>query len=594
MSNLSRLGIILFYGMATLLACSHANALVVKAQGGFQSAPVGPGIEYVALEDETTTIDEVLQITNWQTVTGRHASFGFDNRPHWLRFHVQNDHTWPINILIALRNNYLDNVDLYIVDPGGNIRDHQVSGDQRAARERPIRHPENIHPVALSASERVSIYIRLQSSSALNIPIQLWEQDVYLAFDYARTVAVGIFLGLMIMFSLYHLMIAALTRDSAALFYAVFVFAVFVMFAYRKGIPPSLSNAWAPSTETANILAMSVTGFSLCFFTSIILRLRSAIPRLADTMKWAGLIALAPILAYVVVDYSWVIRFSLGYSLSLIALFTLAVLLRLKDGYPPAKPMVIGSVFGITGNSLGILSSIDVVSITFELEAIIFASNALMALFFALTLSFRINMDRVLLEEAQRQHTHELDELVRQRTEELENVNQQLRLVSITDGLTRLNNRRHFDETLKTAYNRAFREKGSLAILLLDIDHFKQLNDTYGHSYGDECLKSLGRNIKRCLRRPRDMAARYGGEEFVILLPDTELQGALHLAEVLRQRVESTVIRDNDIEASMTISVGVAAEIPAHRDQHEALLQKADQWLYRAKHEGRNRVAGDL
>ncbi len=579
--------------LLSLLACNSAIGLTLTIPADFQTRSVGPGIEYIAGADENKTIDDMLRESNWKEVTSRQPGFGFDDRIYWLKFELLNEHTQPHNLLIALPNTYLDEIDLYIVDQKGNIHTRQKSGDHREMQARPISHPENIHPLVLPAGERLSVYIRVKSSSSLSIPIQLWEQDAYITFDYRRTVALGIFLGLMLMFSLYHLVIAALTRDRSAFFYTVFVFSVFVMFAYRKGVPASLlSSAWIPSTETANILAMGFTGFSVCFFTSKILRLRQAIPKLARLMRVAGVVALVPILVYQFLGYSLVIRLSLGYSLLLIGLYALAVIRRLMDGYPPAKPMIIASLFGITGNSLGILSSIDLVPITFTVETFIYTGNALMALFLALTLSYRINMDRMLLEETQRQHAHELDQLVQERTEELETVNEQLRIVSITDGLTGLYNRHHFDDMLRTTYNRAYRERTSLSVLLVDIDHFKQINDAHGHNFGDLCLSAMGSIIKDCLRRPLDMAARYGGEEFVILLPDTELPGALHIAETLRKTIESTTVKDHDTAPNMTASIGVAAEIPAQPDQHETLLHRADQLLYKAKHGGRNCVEG--
>lgn len=590
---MSRRSVLLVTALLALFVCNSAIALTLNVGEDFRTRSVGAGVEYLPVAEKNTTINQMLQRSDWEKASTRQLGFGFDDRAYWLKFHLQNEHGQAADLLIALMNNYLDEIDVYVVDQQDNVRSHQKSGDQREMKARAISHPENIHPLTLPADERLTIYIRVHSSSSLSIPIQVWEQDAYITFDFRRTVALGIFLGLMIMFSLYHLVIATLTRDSSAFFYTVFVFSIFVMFAYRKGIPASLlPSGFSPSTETATILTMGFTGFSVCFFTSKILRLKQAIPELARLMTWAGVVALAQVPVYLLLDYSLAIRLFLGYSLLLIGLFAVVVICRLIDGYPPAKPMVIASIFGITGNGLGILSSVDLVPITFTVETLIYTGNALMALFFALTLSYRINMDQMLLEEAERQHTHELDELVRERTEELEKVNEQLRIVSITDGLTGLYNRRHFDDTLKATYNRAYREKHSLSILLVDIDHFKQLNDTHGHSFGDLCLKMTGELIQGCLKRPRDMAARYGGEEFVILLPDTELAGARHIAETLRETMENTTVKDQDIETGMTVSIGVAGEIPGEPDQHEALLQRADQWLYKAKHNGRNRVEG--
>src|SRR5690606_27745810 len=116
-----------------------------------------------------------------------------------------------------------------------------------------------------------------------------------------------------------------------------------------------------------------------------------------------------------------------------------------------------------------------------------------------------------------------LDIKVRERTQELEQAYATLQQISITDGLTKTFNRRHFDEVIEKQYRRALRERVPLSVLLLDIDHFKGVNDRHGHPFGDLCLQTVARRIQDCVRRPLDFVARYGGEEFVILLPNEDL-----------------------------------------------------------------------
>jgi diguanylate cyclase (GGDEF)-like protein len=158
---------------------------------------------------------------------------------------------------------------------------------------------------------------------------------------------------------------------------------------------------------------------------------------------------------------------------------------------------------------------------------------------------------------------------------------------SITDGLTQLFIRRYFDDHLEQEMKRTLRSKNSMALLLFDIDHFKRFNDTYGHQVGDWVIQKVAAVAKGCIRDGLDMAARYGGEEFAIVMPDTDLDGAVQVAERLRKAVEESFVYHEGNKLTITISLGCAA-FPAQADDKETLIQLADTALYASKHKGRN------
>ena len=182
--------------------------------------------------------------------------------------------------------------------------------------------------------------------------------------------------------------------------------------------------------------------------------------------------------------------------------------------------------------------------------------------------------------------------LLRQMVLALEEANQKLERLSFLDGLTNIANRRRFDEFLHIEWRRAAREAAPLSVILADIDFFKAYNDTYGHEAGDEILKKVAGALAVTVNRPADLVARYGGEEFVVALPGTDAAGALVLAERLRAAVEALAVAHSTSRAAahVTISVGVATTIPERGAAPEALVAAADQALYEAKHDGRNRV----
>lgn len=166
---------------------------------------------------------------------------------------------------------------------------------------------------------------------------------------------------------------------------------------------------------------------------------------------------------------------------------------------------------------------------------------------------------------------------------------QQMERLATTDGLTELNNHRHFQEILASEVERSRRYKRPLSVLLLDIDHFKSFNDTYGHPVGDLVLKEISACIRKSIRI-NDVPARYGGEEFTVIIPETAEEGALITAERIRSTIESHVIRSLDKELKVTVSIGCATH-PSLAGSQQELIDNADKALYYSKEHGRNQVS---
>ena len=167
--------------------------------------------------------------------------------------------------------------------------------------------------------------------------------------------------------------------------------------------------------------------------------------------------------------------------------------------------------------------------------------------------------------------------------------NEQLTRLSATDALTGIGNRRAFDAVLQTEWGRAMRQATDLALLVIDVDHFKRFNDRYGHPAGDVCLRHIAGAMESTLRRPPDFPARFGGEEFVAVLPGTSEDGALGVAERLCLAVRNlNVPHEASSFAFVTISVGVASMAPSPGESCQVLIDLADQALYDAKQNGRN------
>lgn len=186
-----------------------------------------------------------------------------------------------------------------------------------------------------------------------------------------------------------------------------------------------------------------------------------------------------------------------------------------------------------------------------------------------------------------------LHRLVETSAKEIESMNQELASLARKDSLTGLANRRRFDEMLQKEMKRLSRSGNVLSLIMLDVDYFKKYNDAYGHVSGDDCLRGLAQVIRETVKRPSDVAARYGGEEFACILPETDHQGALKLAEEMRTAVEKLDFphSESEIADHVTVSVGVLTVYCDKADLPQQIVETCDELLYQAKKLGRNRVA---
>lgn len=183
----------------------------------------------------------------------------------------------------------------------------------------------------------------------------------------------------------------------------------------------------------------------------------------------------------------------------------------------------------------------------------------------------------------------QLDARVKERTRALQEANSKLESLSTTDSLTGIYNRRNFDDQLEVEFARAKRYNTPLSCIMFDIDHFKKVNDTHGHLFGDEVLRMIGISLKEELRR-HDIFARYGGEEFVILLPETGSECARTVAEKIRHTIAKKAVTKDGISVTVTVSLGVAELDNERMKAGRDLVEKADHAMYHAKNSGRNRT----
>ena len=227
-------------------------------------------------------------------------------------------------------------------------------------------------------------------------------------------------------------------------------------------------------------------------------------------------------------------------------------------------------------------------------------SNEAIPLIEALASQASVALENRHLLDAQSAMQKRLEQEVDERTKELKNALAKLSKAHIIlkdlttiDPVTGIRNRQYFEDVFDQEWRRAIRQHYPITLMLLDIDFFKQVNDTYGHLAGDECLATVAQAIDSLFNRPSDVVARYGGEEFVVILPYVEEENSSHMAEQVRAHIERSKIVADGHEIKVTISIGSVTMLPKEGMNQRELISRADKAMYRAKSQGRNRVCVD-
>ncbi len=593
-------GLPLLYLLTFVCLCAEASPLPISP-----NAPrIFLGQHLMYLEDPTggLGLNEVRQERgDWVASRNEVPSFGFTRSAFW--FKVQLTADTPQRRLVELAYPRLDHINVYVIQNGRLVDDHEL-GDQHPFRSRPIHYTNFVFPIELAAGGTTEILVRLETASAMQLPMILWEPDTLLSQSHESSFLDGLIYGFLIALAAYHLMLFLQIREASFLYLTFYTLSISIALGTLGG--KSFAFLWPDAigwNETAFVFMGGCSVLFSCLFTNSTLLLHESRPRLASLLLYVGFAGLGIGLLAFALPYDVAVQaFLLVTSCSLL-LNILAYVLRSLDRYQPAycflgAALTISMALAATGmDTLGLMPNNRLAANT----ALI--GTCLHFLLFAMALATRLKLDRSAREQAQQQNaetqqlllaaqhnlTERLEELVTERTAALRAANRKLQNLSNTDALTGLRNRRHFNEVLEVEFKRSRRTQSPLSLLIIDIDHFKRINDTYGHPFGDQCLSKVGEILNEG-RRAADLCARYGGEEFVLLLPDTPLSGATIVAENLRNLFAASELENDGVEVSITVSIGVAALSPSMAGDALTLLKAADQQLYKAKEAGRNSV----
>jgi diguanylate cyclase (GGDEF)-like protein len=515
----------------------------------------------------------------------------------WTRVDVINQREDIGEWLLELQYPMLDSIQIFVAYADGRI-ETAASGDTLPFASRAVKHRFPMFKVSLPRGQVVSIYLRAHSSGAVQLPLRLQSPADLLARDHDEQFVLGIYYGILIAMFLYNTMLYLSVRDRNYLYYVVYIFSWTVMQLCINGL--AFEYLWPESPQWANTAILVILGLVICStaqFASSFLELQRRMPMLAKVFKAFLVLGAVLMLASALFDYGTLIK--LGQVLALaecIAAFA-AGCACLRHGGRQSRYFMLAWTMLLVGAMLYLLQNSGYIATIFLTEYGLQIGSAVEVLLFSFALAHRMKQLQDENVRIQREATDNLEKRVQQRTLELDgalanlsDAHQRLKDLSRIDGLTGIKNRTYFNEKASIEWQRGMREKQALGVLMIDIDHFKRINDSFGHLGGDLCLKEVAHTLAHKIHRIADDAFRFGGEEFVVMLPHTDLAGAMHMGEVMRKGVEGLDIIINNTRVPLTISVGVACLTPKPGEALELLIGQADQALYQAKNAGRNRV----
>ena len=538
-----------------------------------------------------------VEADGFDALPGGKDAFGFQSGAFWFHATIVNRNPDEQRWLLVQEYPLSDRLDIYLRYPDGRTV-HHVGGDHVpfSARSVRYRHPNVL--VDLPPGQPVQLLLRVQSQSSMQVPLQLYTPSAFTEVSRDAQLAIGLYYGILLALFFYNLVLWISLRDASYFWYlchiSAFGLVLFTLnglgFEYLWPDSPWMSDHMVPISICLALIAMLQ-------FARTFLELPQRAPRL--NLVTIGLIGFFLVFGVASVWLPYRIATPVASRAVLVGVvwIVFASLHVLRRGYTPARLLLLAWSMFLLGTAVFTLLAFGALPKNFATEYGVQIGSALEMLLLSIALGYRYaqlrNENQRITVEANRQ----LERNVARRTQELQqalvqlkDAHEKLQDSSRRDGLTGLFNRRHFHEGFDRMLAECRQARRPLSLLMVDLDHFKSINDRHGHLVGDECLRWAARRIGRSLRPHDALLARFGGEEFVVVLPNQDLHAAVAIAESVRRSLVDEPCETQGIQVRISASIGVHTVAPDAIDDIDDALDTADKALYAAKANGRDCV----
>lgn len=500
-----------------------------------------------------------LPAKNFQPLPQDEISLGITTDVYWLRFKPPSQSSYS-SLILQIDNPNLDFIDVYLPTQG-SYKQHLLGNERPLANREIFSATPSFH---MSAEEEGFIYLRVASTSALRLPIKIWSESDFWHHLNLHYLGFGLFYGLLLTTSTFYLFIFRALKDPTYLYYSLYTLGMMFYQSQVHGHIRLFFNLPQNIFNSIFWLSLSATFLFSLHFAALFLHLNKSDRSTQLCLRF--LAALALLQGFCGAAGYNIFANQLAHLLGIIGPLTMIALAvqRLRQGFKAARFFLAAWLILISGIFLWIISAY--LSVPVWAANLILPATAGEILLLAVALADRLK----LLQDKQQKNTSRLLHYQR---------------LSLTDELTGLFNKRHFLERLPQSILDARKQSAALSILIFDLDHFKNYNDTHGHWEGDCVLAALGTLLQGLL--PEDGSAfRYGGEEFIILLPNTGQAQALQVAQQIRDKFAAQIFYPSGVGVKLTLSAG-AAQLKEN-ESAAFFFKRADAALYKAKDAGRN------
>jgi two-component system, sensor histidine kinase LadS len=533
----------------------------------------------------------------FKQIPGGSPAFSFQKGTYWFHTQIYNNDIDEQRWLLVLQYPLLDHINVYARYPDGTIS-HYSSGDRAPFASRSVGYRMPNFWINLPYRTNVEILVSAQSESSMQVPLKLYTPAAFAEMEGDAQLWLGMYEGILFAMLFYNLILWITLRDANHFWYMFHVGGFGLVLFCLNGL--AYEYLWPNTPWLANMaipLSMCLSQIGMHQFARRFLELKHYWPR--GDMIARGFIAyfiLLGISAFFV-DYATAVKAGTAAVFPGVLFILYTTYRSIRHGYEAAKLFLIAWSALLAGTALYASLSFGLVGKNIITEYGIQIGSALEMILLSFALAYRYANLRTENEGLVQNANEQLERNVSKRTQELSlaleqlaEANSRLRESSRRDSLTGIYNRRHFREVFEQMIQQSYEQQQPLGIALLDVDHFKRINDTHGHLAGDDCLQYIANMIEGALPSSRALAARFGGEEFVIALPNSNEHNTADFAEHLRQLIESRPYKDGGLNIALSASIGIYTMPAGQKESADQLLHYADDALYEAKSDGRNCV----